>query len=305
MDKLSSIGLFVKIAEMDSFKEAAIRMGISCSVATRSIAKLENHLGVKLFERTTRHIELTHAGTLYFDRCKNLMDTIDSIESEVLDAEHDFEGIIEIRLAKNYTGKIITPFITNFVKNYAHLQLKLSDFEEHTKSGDLTFDLAIATSYKNTKSKGVHFLGSVKPVLVATPEYLDKHSNLVKIDDLNDHRCLYLSSAPIRPSWFFTGSAGIIEYSFRPHLIAHDCDFLLSATLSGVGIACIPQEIANIYLESRQLVLAFPGYALQPLSVFAHVSTNKPTKKITKKLIEFLFDQFEIKKITNKSLEIA
>jgi|GEM_PF-3118199 len=305
MDKLSSIGLFVKIAELDSFKAAAIRMGISCSVATRSIAKLETNLGVKLFERTTRHIELTHAGTLYLDRCKDLIDTIDSIESEVLDAEHDFEGIIEISLAKNYTGKIITPFITNFVKNHAHIQLKLSDFEEHTKSDDLTFDLAIATSYKNSKSKGVQFLGSVKPVLVASPEYLAKHRNLVKINDLNEHRCLYLSSAPTRPSWFFAGSAGIIEYSFRPHLIAHDCDFLLSATLSGVGIACVPKEVANIYLESRQLVPVLSGYALQPLSVFAHVSTNKPTKKITKKLIEFLFDQFEIKKITKESLKIA
>jgi DNA-binding transcriptional LysR family regulator len=162
MDKLSSIGLFVKIAEMDSFKAAAIRMGISCSVATRSIAKLESNLGVKLFERTTRHIELTHAGTLYLDRCKNLIDTIDSIESEVLDAEHDFEGIIEISLAKNYTGKIITPFITNFVKTYAHVQLKLSDFEEHTKSDDLTFDLAIATSYKNSKSKSGYRHNAIK-----------------------------------------------------------------------------------------------------------------------------------------------
>jgi DNA-binding transcriptional LysR family regulator len=305
MDKLSSIGLFVKIAEMDSFKEAAIRMGISCSVATRSIAKLETNLGVKLFDRTTRHIELTHAGTLYLDRCKNLIDTIDSIESEVLDAEHDFEGIIELSLAKNYTGKIITPFITNFVKNYAHVQLKLSDFEEYTKSDDLTFDLAISTSYKYIKTKGAQFLGSVKPILVASPEYLAKHRNFIKLDDLNEHRCLYLSSAPIRPSWFFAGSAGIIEYSFRPHLIAHDCDFLLSATLSGVGIACVPSEVANIYLEARQLVPVLPGYALQPLSVFAHVSTNKPTKKITKKLIEFLFDQFETEKITNKSLKPA
>jgi DNA-binding transcriptional LysR family regulator len=305
MDKLSSIGLFVKIAEMDSFKAAAIRMGISCSVATRSIAKLEAHLGVKLFERTTRQIELTHAGILYLDRCKRLIETIDSIESELVDADRGFEGIIEISLAKNHTGKIITPFITNFVKNYAHVQLKLSDFEEHTKSDDLTFDLAIATSYKNSKSKGVQFLGSVTPVLVASPEYLAKHRNLVKIDDLNEHRCLYLSSAPTRPSWFFAGSAGIIEYSFRPHLIAHDCDFLLSASLSGLGIACIPKEVANIYLESRQLVPVLPGYVLQPLSIFAHVSTNKPPKKITKKLIEFLFEQFEIEKITNKTLKIA
>ena len=305
MDKLSSISLFVKIAEMDSFKEAAIRMGISFSVATRSIAKLENHLGVKLFERTTRHVELTHAGTLYLDRCKNLIDTIDSIESEILDAEHDFEGIIEISFSKNYTGKIITPFVTNFVKNYSHLQLKLSDFEEHTKSDDLTFDLAISTSYKNIKSKGVQLLGNVKPVLVASPEYLAKHRNLIKLDDLNEHRCLFLSSAPTRPSWFFAGSAGLIEYSFRPHLVAHDCDFLLSATLSGVGIACIPKEVADIYLESRQLVPVLPGYALQSLSVFAHVSTNKPTKKITKKLIEYLLDQFEVEKITKKSLQLA
>jgi DNA-binding transcriptional LysR family regulator len=305
MDKLSSIGLFVKIAEIDSFKGAAIQMGISCTAATRSIAKLEAHLGVKLFERTTRHIELTHAGTLYLDHCKNLINTIDSIELEILGAQHEFEGMIEIGLSKNYTGKIITSFVTDFVKNYSHVQIKLSDFEEHKKLDDVNFDLAISTSYKNIKSKGVQLLGSVKPVLVASPEYLAKHKNLIKLDDLNEHRCLYFSTAPTRPSWFFAGSAGVIEHSFRPHLIAQDCDFLLSATLSGVGIACVPKKVANIYLESRQLVPVLPGCALQPLSVIAQVSQNKPTKKITKKLIEFLFDQFEIEKITNKSLKLA
>ena len=114
MDKLSSISLFVKIAEMDSFKAAAIRMGISCSVATRSIAKLEAHLGVKLFERTTRQIELTHAGILYLDRCKRLIETIDSIESELVDADRGFEGIIEISLAKNHTGKIMLMYNSSY-----------------------------------------------------------------------------------------------------------------------------------------------------------------------------------------------
>jgi DNA-binding transcriptional LysR family regulator len=134
---------------------------------------------------------------------------------------------------------------------------------------------------------------------------LAKHKNLIKLDDLNEHRCLYLSTAPTRPSWFFAGSAGVIEYSFRPHLIAQDCDFLLSATLSGVGIACVPKEVANIYLESRQLVPVLPGYALQSLSVFAHVSTNKPTKKITKKLIEYLLEQFEVDKTVKMALQPA
>jgi DNA-binding transcriptional LysR family regulator len=80
---------------------------------------------------------------------------------------------------------------------------------------------------------------------------------------------------------------------------------LLSATLSGVGIACIPKEVVNIYLESRQLVPVLPRYTLQSLSVFAHVSTNKPTKKITKKLIDYLLEQFEVDKIVEMALQPA
>ncbi len=100
MDKLSSMGVFVKVAEANSFKNAANQMGISYSVATRSIANLEKHLGVKLLERTTQSVALTSAGSIYLDQCKNLLGMMDSLESDIAQVDSQIEGVIKLGLLK-------------------------------------------------------------------------------------------------------------------------------------------------------------------------------------------------------------
>jgi DNA-binding transcriptional LysR family regulator len=288
MDKLSSMGVFVKVAEANSFKNAANQMGISYSVVTRSIANLEKHLGVKLLERTTQSVALTNAGSIYLDKCRNLLGLMDSIESDIAQVELEIEGVIKIGLLKYYSSKVIAPLLTGFVKNHTRIRLEIVDFDSYSKTIGIESDLVVLTSDDNRRIRGAQLLGNLPMTLVASPDYVTKRGQPKELEELTTHACLNLSSHLNRPAWFFLENNHLTEYAINPYLTSHDCDILLEAVLGGLGIACIPQNLAQPYLDSSRLVQVLTEFKLNPLSIYMLHSAHKSVNKKTQTLIDYL-----------------
>ena len=292
MDKLSSMGVFVKVAEANSFKNAATQMGISYSVATRSIANLEKHLGVKLLERTTQSVALTSAGSIYLDRCRNLLGLMDSIESDIAQVDSHLEGVIKLGLLRYYSSKIIAPVLTGFVKNHPRIRLEISDFDTYSKIIGIESDLVILTSDDNRRIRGAQLLGTLPMTLVAAPDYFATRGQPKQLEELNTHPCLNLSSHLNRPAWYFIENNTLTEFAINPYLTSHDCDILLAAVLGGLGIACMPQNLAQHHLDNQRLVPVLPHLELNPLSVYMLHSSHKPVTQKTQTLIDYLSRQF-------------
>jgi|LauGreSuBDMM15SN_2_FD.fasta_scaffold53479_2 DNA-binding transcriptional LysR family regulator len=288
MDKLSSMGVFVKVAEANSFKNAANQMGISYSVVTRSIANLEKHLGVKLLERTTQSVALTNAGSIYLDKCRNLLGLMDSIESDIAQVELEIEGVIKIGLLKYYSSKVIAPLLTGFVKNHTRIRLEIVDFDSYSKTIGIESDLVVLTSDDNRRIRGAQLLGNLPMTLVASPDYITKRGQPKELEELTTHACLNLSSHLNRPAWYFLENNHLTEYAINPYLTSHDCDILLEAVLGGLGIACIPQNLAQPYLDSSRLVQVLTEFKLNPLSIYMLHSAHKSVNKKTQTLIDYL-----------------
>jgi DNA-binding transcriptional LysR family regulator len=288
MDKLSSMGVFVKVAEANSFKNAANQMGISYSVVTRSIANLEKHLGVKLLERTTQSVALTNAGSIYLDKCRNLLGLMDSIESDIAQVELEIEGVIKIGLLKYYSSKVIAPLLTGFVKNHTRIRLEIVDFDSYSKTIGIESDLVVLTSDDNRRIRGAQLLGNLPMTLVASPDYVTKRGQPKELEELTTHACLNLSSHLNRPAWYFLENNHLTEYAINPYLTSHDCDILLEAVLGGLGIACIPQNLAQPYLDSSRLVQVLTEFKLNPLSIYMLYSAHKSVNKKTQTLIDYL-----------------
>ena len=288
MDKLSSMGVFVKVAEANSFKNAANQMGISYSVVTRSIANLEKHLGVKLLERTTQSVALTNAGSIYLDKCRNLLGLMDSIESDIAQVELEIEGVIKIGLLKYYSSKVIAPLLTDFVKNHTRIRLEIVDFDSYSKTIGIESDLVVLTSDDNRRIRGAQLLGNLPMTLVASPDYVTKRGQPKELEELTTHACLNLSSHLNRPAWYFLENNHLTEYAINPYLTSHDCDILLEAVLGGLGIACIPQNLAQPYLDSSRLVQVLTEFKLNPLSIYMLHSAHKSANKKTQTLIDHL-----------------
>ena len=288
MDKLSSMGVFVKVAEANSFKNAANQMGISYSVVTRSIANLEKHLGVKLLERTTQSVALTNAGSIYLDKCRNLLGLMDSIESDIAQVELEIEGVIKIGLLKYYSSKVIAPLLTGFVKNHTRIRLEIVDFDSYSKTIGIESDLVVLTSDDNRRIRGAQLLGNLPMTLVASPDYVTKRGQPKELEELTTHACLNLSSHLNRPAWYFLENNHLTEYAINSYLTSHDCDILLEAVLGGLGIACIPQNLAQPYLDSSRLVQVLTEFKLNPLSIYMLHSAHKSVNKKTQTLIDYL-----------------
>jgi len=288
MDKLSSMGVFVKVAEANRFKNAANQMGISYSVVTRSIANLEKHLGVKLLERTTQSVALTNAGSIYLDKCRNLLGLMDSIESDIAQVELEIEGVIKIGLLKYYSSKVIAPLLTGFVKNHTRIRLEIVDFDSYSKTIGIESDLVVLTSDDNRRIRGAQLLGNLPMTLVASPDYITKRGQPKELEELTTHACLNLSSQLNRPAWYFLENNHLTEYAINPYLTSHDCDILLEAVLGGLGIACIPQNLAQPYLDSSRLVQVLTEFKLNPLSIYMLHSAHKSVNKKTQTLIDYL-----------------
>ena len=292
MDKLSSMGVFVKVAEANSFKNAANQMGISYSVATRSIARLEKHLGVKLLERTTQSVALTGVGSIYLDRCRNLLGLMDSIESDIVQVDSHIEGVIKLGLLKYYSSKIMAPLLTGFVKDHPRIRLDISDFDTYSKTIGIESDLVILTSDENKRIRGAQLLTNLPMALVASPDYIAMRGQPKQLEELSAHACLNLSSHLNRPAWYFIENNTLTEFVINPYLTSHDYNILLEAVLGGLGIACIPQNLAQPHLASERLVPVLPQLALNPLSIYMLHSSHKPVTNKTKTLINYLAQQF-------------
>ena len=282
------MGVFVKVAEANSFKNAANQMGISYSVVTRSIANLEKHLGVKLLERTTQSVALTNAGSIYLDKCRNLLGLMDSIESDIAQVELEIEGVIKIGLLKYYSSKVIAPLLTGFVKNHTRIRLEIVDFDSYSKTIGIESDLVVLTSDDNRRIRGAQLLGNLPMTLVASPDYVTKRGQPKELEELTTHACLNLSSHLNRPAWYFLENNHLTEYAINPYLTSHDCDILLEAVLGGLGIACIPQNLAQPYLDSSRLVQVLTEFKLNPLSIYMLHSAHKSVNKKTQTLIDYL-----------------
>lgn len=123
MNRLDAMNLFVRVADLGSFAAVANQLGVARSVVTRQIAALEEHLGVKLMVRTTRRLTLTSAGASYLDKCRTILDLVESAEADVMEARLTPRGNLRISLPLSYGLKRIAPLLPAFLKTYPEISL--------------------------------------------------------------------------------------------------------------------------------------------------------------------------------------
>jgi len=162
------------------------------------------------------------------------------------------------------------------------------DFDSYSKTIGIESDLVVLTSDDNRRIRGAQLLGNLPMTLVASPDYITKRGQPKELEELSTHACLNLSSHLNRPAWYFLENNHLTEYAINPYLTSHDCDILLEAVLGGLGIACIPQNLAQPYLDSSRLVQVLTEFKLNPLSIYMLHSAHKSVNKKTQTLIDYL-----------------
>ncbi|MBN9366591.1 MAG: LysR family transcriptional regulator [Comamonadaceae bacterium] len=288
MNRLDAMTLFVRVADLGSFAAAANHMGVARSVVTRQIAALEEHLGVKLIVRTTRKLTLTSAGADYLDKCRTILDLVESAEADVMEARLTPRGNLRIALPLSFGLKRIAPVLPRFLQSHPEITLALDFNDRQQNLIDEGIDMSIRISARLDPGIVARKLGETRLITVASPGYLRQHGHPRHPDELVAHQALgYTAKASNRPLEFWVeGKPYSVYVPFR--MQANNGDALVEAARQGMGITVQPDFIVAESIERDTLVPLLEDYALPPLGIYAVLPSSRYMPQRLRVWIEFL-----------------
>jgi DNA-binding transcriptional LysR family regulator len=187
---LGSIELFCFAAELGNFTSAANAAGVTPAAVSRSISRLEERLGVRLFVRTTRHIRLTDAGRVYFDQCRQALGQLVDAEREITGGQSTPSGLLRISMPTPYAHYRVLPLLPEFRAQYPEVQVEVHLSNRNIDFADEGYDLAIRGRTPPDSNLIARQLEDAELVLVATPAYLKRAGTPQTLEDLQQHDCI-------------------------------------------------------------------------------------------------------------------
>lgn len=288
MDKLKSMSLFVRVAELGSFSAAARQQGIARSIVTRQIAQLENALGVKLMTRSTRRLTLTSAGSGYLEKCREALDLIESAETELAQEHQNLRGAVRISLPLSYGIKRLAPLLLEFAERHPEIRLEMDYNDRRVDLIEEGMDLAIRITSRLANSDIVRKIGNVRLLTVASPAYLSRHGEPHHPKDLLNHDCLSYTASGNFGVWKFLVDGVPKAFSVRARIHANNGDVLTLAAAQGLGITYQPDFIVTESIEKGQVKLILAQYPPPELDVYVMLPSNRQIPYRVRILIDFL-----------------
>lgn len=271
-ERLKGIDAFVCVADSGSFKAAAERMNLTGSAISKSIARLENRLGVRLFQRTTRRLALTDAGTTFYRTCTGVLADLEEAELALHIENSEPQGRIRIDLPAAFGRLKALPVLLQFVQQHALLLPHISFSDRFIDPVEEGVDILVRVGGSDLwpSTLGHRYLGSERHVFCSSPAYLSTQGTPRTDRDLEHHACIAYGRADGTVSpWHFSGSKpGESERRVMPaRMVVGDGEAQVMAAVAGCGIAQLPTWLISRQLEEGTLVEVLPHLAAEGLPI--------------------------------------
>lgn len=280
--------VFFHVVQANGFGAAAKRLDTTAASVSRRVKALEERLGVRLLQRTTRKISLTEAGKRYFDEGRKLVQELDALEQALANASQEPEGELRIVAPMSFGQRKLSPLVAEFAKAHPKLRITLLLEDRDTDLLDEAADLAIRIGYPADSSLIARAIGEVPRHLCASPGYLEQRGTPRKPQDLLQHDCLHYNLISEREEWTFHGKQGDETLSIKGTFCSNNGDALLDAAKAGLGITLLPQFIVEDAIRDGQLVDVLEKYQRAPMTLYALYPSRQHVPAKTRKLFEFL-----------------
>jgi len=298
MDQLRAMRVFSRVIEAGGFAKAAVAMDIAPAVATRLVAELEEHLGARLINRTTRRLALTDVGEDYLERVRSILSEVDDAEAVAGLAATEARGRLSVLSPPGFTVHQLAKHLPRFRALHPKVSLELT-VSSSADTPDENHDLTIIVQ-RGRPIEGAFIarrIATAEVVLCATPEYLEQHGRPKHPRDLADHDTLMPLPASeqreltFRPAWG-NGEPAVVELKKLPPLTTTHTDTLYAAALAGLGIAGLPSFMAEDALLEQALERVLPQWHMRTLTLFAAMPTRKHVPMRTRAFVDFLLATF-------------
>ncbi len=257
MTNLGDLEVFVRVIAAGSMSTAARDLGLSPAVVSKRIKRLEDKLGTRLLQRTTRQISLTEAGQGFHERVLTVLGGLEEAEAFASGRSSEVNGTLKISASTSFGRMHVAPHLKPFMEAHPDLAIHLVLSDEFTDIVGGGFDLAIRIAELNDSSLVARRLAPVRRVLCAAPSYLAAHGTPETLDDLKKHRCL---PAHNHDSWRLEGPTGPVTLRPEGMLITNSSEVLREAVIAGLGIALRSTWDVGAELKSGKLVQVLPHY---------------------------------------------
>lgn len=293
MSKFEELQTFTKVVETGSISRAAERLSVAKSAVSRRLSDLEQRLGVQLFHRTTRQMNLTDSGSSFYERAVQILSDLEEAELAVSQQHTALTGLLKIAAPLTFGLTHLAPAIIEFKQQHPGI---LFDVDFNDRQIDILeegFDLAIRIARLSDSSLIARKIAPIEQSICASPGYLEKHGTPESPDDLTSHKCLVYSNIPTPNVWSFTDSQGkAISVKIPVALRANNGDFLREAAEADQGIVMMPNFISYKSLHSSKLVPLLKNFQLPSVSAYAVYPQTRHLSFRVRAFIDFLVARF-------------
>jgi DNA-binding transcriptional LysR family regulator len=288
MGRWEGIYEFIQVVDAGGFSAAAARMGRSNSQVSKLIARLEDRLGVRLLNRTTRRLTLTDEGEQFYHRCKRVVEAFDSAEQDVSAHRNEPRGILKINVGGLFPEHFIVPLLARFLADHPHLQIDLAFTEQRVDLIEQGCDLGICQGQLADSSLVARKLLDSNLQWVAHPGYLARHGVPQTPDDLQRHNCLVGGEA----TWSFDNGRERGSVKVRGNWRSNSAAALVLAARSSVGVALLPGFAVAADIAAGALLPVLPSWSRREEPVWAVYPHTRHLSAKVRLFVNYLAEHF-------------
>ncbi|KQN63317.1 LysR family transcriptional regulator [Erwinia sp. E602] len=269
MDKIQAMRLFVRVAEMQSFTRAAESCGLPKGSLSRQIQALENHLGSRLLHRTTRRVQLTQDGMVYFERCRDVLATLEEMDSLFQHDPATLSGRIRVDMPVSLASQYLMPLLPDFMRNYPGIELDLSSSDRRVDVVREGFDCVVRVGMLEDSGLIARPLGTLTQINCASPDYLARFGTPTTLESLSLHAMVHYSQQPgLQPEGFEYYDGKFTQLIKTGGVITvNSTETYRAACIAGLGIIQVPKVGVQSALQEKKLVEVLPLFRARPMPV--------------------------------------
>lgn len=292
MDRLAATEAFVRVVERGGFTAAAADLPLSRAMVSKHVQDLEEHLGVRLLNRTTRKISLTEPGRIYYERSVRLLADLAETEQALGALQARPRGRLRVNAPVSFGSLHLARALADYMAAFPEVSVELTLNDRIVDLVEEGYDLALRITRLADSSLIARRLAPCREVLCASPAYLERSGWPERPEDLTRHNCLGYAYSPFRDGWRFEGPHGPVSVTVRGTMQTNNGDVLCIAAVRGTGIVLLPSFIAGPDLQAGRLVPILPGYRVPDSGIYAVYPHNRHLSAKVRSFVDFLVPRY-------------
>ncbi|PDT00758.1 LysR family transcriptional regulator [Rhizobium chutanense] len=292
---LNDILIFMAVVDAGSFIAGGQAMGLSRSAAGKAVIRLEERLGARLLNRTTRTLNLTDEGRVFYERGLQILASVDAAEASVAGRSGTLRGVLRLSVPDAFGRLVVLPLLEEYLRACPEIQVEISFTDRFSDIVEEGFDLTIRIGPTASDTRLVsRVIATCRTRLCASPSYVAEHGEMRDIDDLAAHDCLIFASRNQRHAWRFRGKGNSwITAQGRNRLRLDSTEAIRDAALAGLGIALLPDFLVADDLAAGRLRQVLPDLETDDTKIVTLYPDKRPLEPRVRRFIDLMVEELE------------